>query len=197
MTEGRFTEADLAPSDEERRAHFKFKIEKGATAVAVIAIGLWMGGLVALGACAAPFVFKLTPAPFSGDAMGAAFARFDSIALGAAVVALGAEVLRTWAAGRRGGHPARVRRFLAILLAAGAAYIALGLTPQIIQMHQKGITRGDVVLDDVHHRAEMIGKVELFGGLARMILHVATLGSRVEDEDDDAPGPLPPGPRGR
>jgi hypothetical protein len=195
MNEGRFTEADLEPTEDERRACRRMKIEKGATSVAVIAIGLWMGGLIALGACAAPFVFRLTPAPFSGDAMGAAFARFDSIALGAAVIALGAEVLRTWARGRRGGKAARIRRMLAILLAAGAAYVALALTPKIISMHQAGITRGDPVLDEIHHRAELVGKIELFGGLALIALHVFTLGSREEDEEDEAPGPLPPGPR--
>jgi hypothetical protein len=195
MTEGRFTEEDLAPSEDDRRAERKLRVEKGATTIAVIAVGLWMGGLVALGACAAPFVFKLTPAPFSGDAMGAAFARFDSIALGAAVVALGAEVLRTWAAGRRGGAPARVRRGLAIALAAAAAYIALGLTPRIISMHQAGVTRGDPVLDAVHARAELVGKLELAGGLALIALHVFTLATRREDEDDDSRGPLPPGPR--
>jgi hypothetical protein len=195
MSEGRFTEADLEPSEDDRAALRKVRIEKGATTIAVIAIGLWMGGLVALGACAAPFVFKLTPAPFSGDAMGAAFARFDNIALGAGVVALGAEVLRTWAAGRRGGRAARIRRGLAIILAAAAAYVALDLTPRILALHQAGVTRGNPELDAVHARAELVGKAELAGGLALIALHVFTLGQRREDEDEDAPGPLPPGPR--
>ncbi len=194
MTEGRFTESDLEPSADDRVVARKLRIEKGATTIAVMAVGLWMGGLVALGACAAPFVFKLTPAPFSGDAMGAAFARFDNIALGAAVVALGAEVLRTWAAGRRGGGAARIRRGLAIALAAAAAYIALGLTPRILSMHQAGVTRGNPELDAVHARAELVGKAELAAGLALIALHVFTLGQRRDDEDD-APGPLPPGPR--
>jgi Domain of unknown function (DUF4149) len=194
MTEGRFTEADLEPSDADRGAARKVAIEKGATTVAVTAVGLWMGGLVALGACAAPFVFRLTPAPFSGDAMGAAFARFDNIALGAAVVALGAEVLRTWAAGRRGGGAARIRRSLAIALACAAAYIALGLTPRILALHQAGVTRGNPELDAVHARAELVGKLELAGGIALIALHVFTLGRRPDEEQESA-GPLPPGPR--
>ena len=33
----------------------------GAAFVGVLALGLWSGGLIALGACAAPMVFGLTP----------------------------------------------------------------------------------------------------------------------------------------
>jgi Domain of unknown function (DUF4149) len=203
VTEGPFTEADLAPSAEDRARAKKAIVEKAATSVAVLAVGLWMGGLVALGACAAPFVFRLTPAPYSGDAMGAAFARFDSIALGAAVVTLAAEIARTWAAGTRGRTGlARVRRTLAIALACAAAYVALSLTPRILAMHRAGITRGDADLDAVHARAELVGKLELGGGLVLVALHVFTLGTRRPDEDEESddrdptPGPLPPGPRG-
>jgi hypothetical protein len=111
--------------------------------------------MVALGACAAPAVFRLTPAPFSGDAMGTAFARFDNLALGAAVVLLGAEVARTWAAGPRARSlAARVRRIVAVLLAAGAAIGGLSLTPHINALHRAGAQRGvgeqGAELDRVH-----------------------------------------------
>ena len=84
---------------------------------------------MALGACAAPLVFEMTPAPFSGDAMGAAFARFDQIALGAAVVLLGAEVARTCASGAAGGSasPPASADSLAVLMAGCAAYSGLSL----------------------------------------------------------------------
>ena len=86
-----------------------------AAAVGALAAGVWVGGMVALGACAAPFVFRMTPAPYSGDAMGAAFARFDQIALGAAVALLGGggrAHLRFGRAGEApgGAHPPRARR---------------------------------------------------------------------------------------
>src|SRR6266700_2440379 len=70
----RFSASDLEPNAGDRRAAFKARVERIATVLAVTATGLWVGGLVALGACAAPAVFHLTPSPYSGNAMGAAFA---------------------------------------------------------------------------------------------------------------------------
>jgi hypothetical protein len=199
MNEARFSEEDLAPSDEEKQAARRATIDRIAASAAVLAAGVWVGGMVALGACAAPFVFRMTPAPFSGDAMGAAFARFDQIALGAAVTLLGAEVTRTWASGGRARSlAARIRRVLGVLMAAGAAYGGLSLTPQIIELHRAGAQRGRGPLGDelerIHKRAESVGKVETAAGVALVALHVFTLGSRRPEDDEESVAPLPPGP---
>jgi hypothetical protein len=196
-----FSEADLQPTPEERRANFCILLDRGAAALAALAAGVWAGGMVALGACAAPFVFALTPAPFSGDAMGAAFARFDGIALGAAVLVLGAEVARTWVAGTRGRSLfARARRIAAIAAAVAAAHVGLSLTPAILELHQAGVRRGvgaeGARLDEIHRRAEALGKVEVALAAALVVLHVLTLPARRPEDDDDAPAPLPPGPFG-
>ena len=201
MSESRFSAADLEPSDDDRRAILRAQVDRVAATFAVLAAGVSVGGMVALGACAAPFVFSLTPAPHSGYAMGSAFARFDHIALGAAVVLLAAEVARTWAAGGRARLvPARVRRIAAFVMAACAAYIGLVLTPQINDLHRSGVKRGvgaaGVVLETIHHRAELVGKIETGLGVALIALHVFTLAlRRPEDDDDDYAEPLPPGPR--
>lgn len=199
----RFSEQDLAPSEEEKRAARRFLVDRAATAVAVLAAGVWVGGMLALGVCAAPFVFRLTPAPFSGEAMGAAFARFDQIAIGASVVILGAEVARTWSAGRKGRTAAsRVRRIIAVIMAASAAYIGLSLTPQIIELHRQGVRRNvgeeGVMLEHIHKRAELVGKIEVALGAGLIALHVFTLGAGRPDDDDfeDAVAPGAPGPRG-
>lgn len=203
LGEPRFSEDDLAPSPDDLRAARRALADRAAAGVAALAAGVWVGGMVALGACAAPFVFRMTPAPFSGDAMGAAFARFDQIALGAAVLILGAEVVRTMVSGRRGRTPAaRVRRALAIVMALAAGYIGLALTPRITELHRAGAVRGSSPegqeLEAVHKRAELVGKIEVAGGVALVLLHVLTISARrPEDDDDDeeAVAPLPPGPR--
>jgi hypothetical protein len=203
MSETRFTAEDLAPSDEEKQASRRALIDQSAATVAVLSAGIWVGGMIALGACAAPFVFRMTPDPFSGDAMSAAFARFDQIALGAAVLLLGAEVARTWAAGPRGRRlAARARRLLAILMAGSAVYLGLVLTPQIAELHRAGVRRGagpqGDVLEQIHKRAEAIGKAEVAFGVALVALHIFTLRARRpedSDEEEYSPGPLPPGPR--
>lgn len=200
MNEERFSASDLEPSHEEKSRALRAVVDRVAATLAVLAAGVWVGGMIALGACAAPFVFRLTPAPYSGDAMGAAFARFDQIALGAAVVLLGAEVTRTWAAGARSrGLAARVRRALAVLMAACAAYVGLSITPHINDLHRAGAQRGQGPLGDeleaIHRRATLVGKTETLLGVVLVGLHVFTLGARrpEDDEDDAALAPLPPG----
>jgi hypothetical protein len=200
MSEDRFSASDLEPSDEERRDERLALVDRLAAAVGALAAGLWVGGMVALGACAAPFVFQMTPAPFSGDAMGAAFARFDQIALGAAVTLLGAEVVRTYASGARARLPAaRIRRVLAVVMAACAAYGGLVLSPHILELHHAGARRGvgplGEELERTHVRAESVGKLELALGATVVLLHVLTVATRRREEDDDAVAPLPPGPR--
>lgn len=200
-----FSEDDLAPSADDLRRRRTARLEKGAAICASLAAGVVVGGMVALGACAAPAVFRLVPLPLSGDAMGTAFARFDSIAIGGAAVILGAELLRTFL-GRR-ARPTllgRARRISGIVLAGLISLMALSLTPTINELHRAGVTRGQGEdgqrLDAVHRRAELIGKLEALLALALIGLHIGTLRSAAELADDeaeveDAPAPLPPGPR--
>lgn len=195
-----FSEDDLKPSGEDvSRARRDF-IDRAAAIVAIVSAGLIVGGMVALGACAAPAVFSLTPAPFSGNAMGAAFARFDRVAIGASVLLLGAEVVRTFLARRsRQRLAVRVRRLSGIFLAMAVAYIGLSLSPTINEMHLQGVRRGEGEagerLEAIHKRAELVGKLEIGLGLLAIALHVATIRGRSEDEDEhEAYAPLPPGP---
>jgi hypothetical protein len=170
------------------------RLEVGAAAVAVIALGLWVGGLVALGACAAPIVFHVVPAPLSGDAMGAVFRRFDALAITCAVIVLGCEAVRILSARRpAGGDPhaapsapslsARTRTALAIAAAAAAIYGGTQLSPKIIALHAAGAVRGfgpdGTELERLHALAESIAKIEVAAGLLLLALEVTTL-RRVE-----------------
>jgi hypothetical protein len=198
-----FSEADLEPTDEERRAGRRQQADRAAACVAAVAAGVVPGGLVALGACAAPFVFRLTPAPWSGHAMGAAFSRWDRVALGCAAVVLLAEIVRTYLARRKARRPAaRVRRMAGVLLAGAIAYQGMVVTPAIVDLHAGGAERGvgdaGQRLEAIHDRASVVGRVQAALAVLVVVLHVLTLSRpRPEDEDDDeAAAPLPPGPRG-
>lgn len=196
-----FSEADLEPTAEDRRALRHDRIDRAAATVAALAVGVVVGGMFALGACAAPFVFGLTPAPFSGDAMGAAFARFDQIAITLSVLLLGAEVVRTFLARRRPQtFGVRARRLAGIVFAACTAYMGLALSPAINDLHHAGARRGvgpdGERLERIHQRASLVGKVEAGLGLVLVGLHVFTLGAARRDDDDEAEAPVPPGPRG-
>ncbi len=198
----RFSAADLEAGPGDRREARAVLAERAAAGVAVLAAGAIVGGMVALGACAAPFVFRMTPAPFNGDAMAAAFARFDRLALGLAAVLLAAEVVRTFVGGRRGRTPgARARRLSGVVLAMAVAYVGTTITPRIAELHRGGAARGVGIageeLDRVHRHAEIVGKAEVALAAALCLLHVFTLRGRRRGEDDsDDPAPLPPGPFG-
>jgi len=160
------------------------RIERAAAAVAVLALALWVGGLVALGACAAPLVFGLVPAPWSGDAMGAVFRRFDSIAITCAVVVLASDALRTVIAprGRRPSPAERARGLFAVVAALAAIYTGVQISPKIVALHAEGAVRGfgeaGMALERLHRVAETLGKIEVSFGLVLLVLEVLTLRAR-------------------
>jgi hypothetical protein len=153
--------------------------EQRAAIVAVIALAIWIGGLVSLGACAAPLVFKIVPAPLSGEAMGAVFRRFDAVAISCAIVVLGCEAVRIWVRDGSATISERLRGLLAVTAAGAAIYGGVELSPSIIELHAAGAVRGigenGVKLDRIHDLAEAVAKVEVAVGLFLLALHVSTL----------------------
>ncbi len=199
-----FTEEDLIGDPNDSLAGRALAIDRAITIVAVLAFAMIAGGMVALGAVAAPVVFKL-PDPLSGNTMGATFARFDSVAITCALIGLGAEVVRTLIGLKipgNGGWLPRVRRYLAILLALGTLYVGLHLSPQIMAAYQGGVRRGvgaeGEQLERTHKRAESVGKGVVGLAVSLIALHILTLSApATRNEEEDALAPLPPGPTKR
>jgi hypothetical protein len=167
---------------EAESALWSFQLVRAAAVVTVVALGLWIGGLVVLGACAAPLVFGIVPAPWSGDAMGAVFRRFDAVAISCAVVVLGCEGIRMWLRRGRPTPRERARGPLAIVAALSAIYVGVWLSPAIVSLHTAGAIRGLGVggkeLERLHELAETLGKIEVVSGLLLMVLVVLTLEAR-------------------
>jgi hypothetical protein len=196
-----FSEEDLQPSDDDKRRARLGVVDRAAASVAVLAAGLVAGGMLALGACAAPSVFRTVPDPLSGMAMGSAFARFDRVAIAASCVALFAEVVRTYLVRReRPRVVARIRRFAGIGLAAVTTFIGMRISPEINDLYAMGARRGDgdlgARLEQTHRQAEQLGTIELALAAALVALHVFTLRDWRVVEEEEAVAPLPPGPRG-
>jgi len=149
------------------------------TAIAVVqllALAVWAGGMLALGAIVAPIVFRVVHAPASADAMTLVFRRFDAVAITCAVVALVAEA----AFAMRGGKITRLDllRGLCLVVAAGLA-IAIGvwLSPGISDLHQAGAIRGageaGLALERLHRLAETLAKSAMALVLVGFVLSVA------------------------
>jgi hypothetical protein len=138
-----------------------------------VVISIWAGGLVALGAIAAPTVFGIVPAPTSADAMTAVFIRFDRVAMACAAITLVAEALHLASAvgGHRGSPVARlsssdvVRLGTAVLASALAVGEGAWLSPSIAELHRGGAIRGlgeaGLALERTHRLAEAAGKGQL------------------------------------
>jgi hypothetical protein len=150
-------------------------LRRAATALALVAVALWLGGLVALGAVVAPTIFTLVSMPQSADAMTMVFLRFDVVAMSCAAVVLTTEALRALARVpfARVDH---VRAGASVLAAAAAVYEGASVSPRIAALHAAGALRGrgaeGIELDRLHHGAETLGKTEVILLVAVVVLHV-------------------------
>jgi hypothetical protein len=142
-----------------------------------LAVTLWLGGIVALGAITAPIVFDVTPMPQSADAMTLVFRRFDVVAMSCAAVALAAEAVRAILR-VRAGRLDTLRATVVALAAAFATYEGASLSPRIVGLHASGAIRGmgvaGVELSRLHDIAEACGKAQVALLLLMVALQVLT-----------------------
>jgi Domain of unknown function (DUF4149) len=149
------------------------------SAVAILAASVWLGGLLVLGAIAAPVVFGIVPAPTSADAMTVVFRRFDTVAMSSAVVVLVVEAL-TGIGRERLTRVDGARLGAAILASLLAIVEGIWLSPAIESLHRAGAIRGvgalGLALEEKHHLAELDGKAQAIVLAALLVLHVLTVG---------------------
>jgi len=135
-----------------------------ASVVGGLAVAVWLGGLVALGAIAAPLVFANVSFPQSADAMTLVFRRFDMVAMTCAAVAMASEAAKV--AGRVAfGRADHLRAGLTVVAAILAVVEGTLVSPRIAALHGAGVMRGMGVagetLTHLHDVAEALGKTEL------------------------------------
>jgi uncharacterized membrane protein len=149
--------------------------------VALLAIAVWLGGLIALGAIAAPIVFATVSYPSSADAMTLVFRRFDAVAMGCAAIVLATEALR--GAGGIGGagfvRADHARSFVSVMAAAAAVYEGIKVSPRIAALHAAGAIRGvdsaGLELARLHNVAEECGKAQILLLAVVIALHGISL----------------------
>jgi putative copper export protein len=147
---------------------------------ALLAIAVWLGGLVALGAVAAPVVFATVSFPSSADAMSIVFRRFDSVAMTCAAIVLATEAVRP-VAGLAFERFAHVRAAGSLLAAVAAVFEGVKISPRIAALHAAGAIRWidepGRELAHLHDVAEWCGKIELVLLAAVVALHAVALSS--------------------
>jgi putative copper export protein len=141
------------------------------------AVGLWTGGLVALGAVAAPTLFAtLGNRPLAGRAFGAILYRFDRVELALAAAALvgllvslpgAARTRRTW-----------LTLGLTLLMVVLAGVTAFGIHPAVVR-ERSAVARFDELpegdpakarFDALHRASVRTSSAKLLGGLVLMFL---------------------------
>src|SRR5580658_8344687 len=123
------------------RGEVAMSIVRVVSVVALLAIAVWLGGLVALGALAAPVVFSVVPLPMAADAMTVVFRRFDLVAMTCAALILLSEALR--AASERSFARVDIARGLVSAIAAALAVVqGAHVSPRIAGLHSTGVSRG-------------------------------------------------------
>jgi hypothetical protein len=151
-----------------------------AGSLALLATGVWLGGILVLGAIVAPTVFREVPAPTSADAMTLVFTTFDKLAMTCAAIVAVAEVVR-YRIDRRPVTAIDVAR-LAVIAVAGALAVVQGawLSPTIVALHRDGAIRGlgplGERLDHFHAWSERCGKTESLLLIVLVVLLVHALG---------------------
>ncbi len=142
----------------------KLLLPRVTATVSLLAVALWLGGLVALGALAAPVVFSVVPLPTSADAMTIVFRRFDQVAMGCGAVVLASEAMRV-IGGVPFARPDQLRAGTSVLACALAVLQGVYVSPRIAALHVGGAVRGvgdaGLELSRLHGVAETVGKAEL------------------------------------
>jgi uncharacterized membrane protein len=152
---------------------------RAVTAVlSLLAVAVWLGGLFALGAIAAPVVFSVVPAPSSADAMTIVFRRFDLVAMACAVCLLLVEAARALFR-EPFALSDRLRIGASVLAGVLAAFEGAFVSPRIAALHWGGAIRGlgpaGLELARLHDIAEACGKAEIVLLVAILALHVGAL----------------------
>jgi Domain of unknown function (DUF4149) len=148
-----------------------------ASVVALLAVAVWLGGLVVLGMIVAPTIFDNVSMPASANAMTLVFVRFDRIAMSAAAVLLATEAARVLARVpfTRVDH---ARAGAAVLAAVGAVLEGDSISPRIAALHAAGALRGrgadGLELDRLHHFAEALGTAEVVLLVVVILLQVVS-----------------------
>jgi hypothetical protein len=146
--------------------------------VSIVAVAVWLGGLVVLGAIAAPVVFSVVPFPWNADAMTIVFLRFDKVAMSCGAVVLVAEATQAAVCGPFAAGD-RWRAALSALAAAAAALEGASISPRIAALHAGGAVRGigsaGSELARLHEMAEWLGKAQLLLLVVVIALRIVTL----------------------
>jgi hypothetical protein len=137
-----------------------------------LAMGCWVGGIVAVSFLVAPVVFEVVPRATAGTVMGALFPLYYKLAVVAGVIAL-ASALALWRASAGSGAWKAIVVMLAVMLAA-TTYAGAVVQPAAHAL-RPALQRDDVTPDVRARFARLHGRAMQLNVLV-LVLGLATVG---------------------
>jgi Domain of unknown function (DUF4149) len=136
-----------------------------------LALCLWLGGLVAIGALVAPVAFGVLSRPEAGRVVGECFRRLNLIGFACGGVLLLALLLESAALPRAATGLRTARAALVIGAVALSFYLALRLFPEMEALRAAG---SSPLFQQLHHRASRLLSVQMLLLLAELLCSAAS-----------------------
>jgi len=153
------------------------------TGFQLVGLALMVGGMLALGAFAAPAVFSSFPRAEAGEAMTQVFLRFDNVLLGCAVLIIAGEVGRFLGGWIETSTLGMARWVLLAAIVGITLFNSLSLNPTINRLiHHPEFNQNPAVVQEfqhAHHLSEQLYKTALVIGAMALLLS-PFLGSSVK-----------------
>jgi uncharacterized membrane protein len=155
----------------------------------LVGVGLWVGGMLILGAVVAPTVFNtVKPVEMAGDAMSLVFHRFNGewvfVCIGLVVLGF----IGKWFTARPQGRRIKIEAALIAVLVLSGLYIGAILGPRMQTLRQITLTdrsNGMAVaeFDRKHKRSVQLFSVNIALGLAVLWMNAGVSGGRERREE--------------
>jgi uncharacterized membrane protein len=150
----------------------------------LVGVGLWVGGMVILGAVVAPTVFNtVKPVEMAGDAMSLVFHRFNGVWVFVCIALVIVGFVGKWAATRPEGIRIKIEAALIAVLVLSGLYIGAILGPRMQTLRQITLTdrsNGMAVaeFDHKHRRSVQLFTVNILLGLGVLWMNAGVPGGR-------------------
>lgn len=147
----------------------------------LLGLGVWIGGMLTLGALVAPTVFNtVKPVEAAGEAMSLVFRRFNGGLVYACILLVVLGFVGKWLLNLRRGRMLWIEGALLSVMVLFGLYIGAVLGPRMqelreIRMTDPSNTAAVVEFDRGHRRSETLFTVNLLLGLAVLFINAKEL----------------------
>ena len=144
------------------------------TGIQMLGLALMIGGMLSIGAFAAPVIFKQVARPEAGDILTTIFRRYDKVLVIALIFVVLGEAFRVLSVQTAWTTLPLVREVVLVVTVLLLAYSLFGVNAKLEAMHKAGVGYGATAEGQeflkVHKLSESLFKTEMMGAVIIMLL---------------------------